>query len=122
MAEQSEFARGGSSSTGRLVSLAEEGEQIWEEIARLVATARRTGRDGQQALREALEQYPYLTLAAAATGGYLLGGGLPRWALRWVYDIAGRVTWMAVVQHLLDAGRSPREHAVEGESAAGFQP
>jgi hypothetical protein len=114
--ERSEY-RGG----GRLVTIAEESEQIWQEVSRLVAAARRTGREGQAALRESLERSPYLTLAAAATGGYLLGGGLPNWALRWALDVAGRVTWMGLVQHLLDAGRAPREHAAEGESA-GFQP
>ena len=118
MTERSDPERGGA---GRLVTIAEEGEQIWEELSRIVAAARRTGREGQEALRESLERYPYLTLAAAATGGYLLGGGLPNWALRWAFDVAGRVTWMALVQHLLDTGKAPSEPATEGESA-GFQP
>jgi hypothetical protein len=41
--------------------------------------------------------------------------------LRWAFDVAGRVTWMALVQHLLDTGKAPPEPATEGESA-GFQP
>ena len=114
MTERSEPERGGG---GRLVTIAEESEQIWEELSRLVAAARRTGREGQEALRGSLDRYPYLTLAAAATGGYLLGGGLPNWALRWAFDVAGRVTWMALVQHLLDAGKAPHEPVTEGESA-----
>ena len=116
MAERQEAERG---SAGRLVAIAEEGEQIWEEITRLIAAARRTGKEGEGALRDALDRYPYLTLAAAATGGYLLGGGLPNWALRWVYDVAGRVTWMALVQHLLDAAKNAQPDP-QGASA-GFQ-
>jgi hypothetical protein len=33
--------------------------------------------------------------------------------LRWALDVAGRVTWMGLVQHLLDAGREPREQEVD---------
>jgi hypothetical protein len=116
MAERQESERSGG---GRLVTIAEEGEQIWEEIVRIVGTAQKAGRDSQEALREALERYPYATLAAAATGGYLLGGGLPNWALRWLIDVAGRVTWMAVVQHLLDAAKAQADATT---AAAGFQP
>jgi len=120
MTERTERCEDERRGAGRLVTIAEEGEQIWQELSRIVASARRTGREGQAALRESLERYPYATLAAAATGGYLLGGGLPNWALRWALDVAGRVTWMGLVQHLLDAGKTPRERASEGESA-GFQ-
>ena len=105
MTERSDPERGGA---GRLVTIAEEGEQIWEELSRIVAAARRTGREGQEALRESLERYPYLTLAAAATGGYLLGGGLPNWALRWAFDVAGRVTWMALVHAAIGLGEAGR--------------
>ena len=115
MAERQESERG----SGRLVTIAEEGEQMWEEIVRLVQTARRTGRDGQEALREAVEGHPYATLAAAATTGYLLGGGLPNWALRWLVDVAGRVTWMAVVQHVIDAAKA--DPGQQPADTAGFQ-
>ena len=102
----------------RLIALAEQGQQVWDELALLIAAARRAGREGQAFLVEALETSPYLTLAAAAAGGYLLGGGTPVWAMRRAFDLAGRVTGMFVLQRLMDAART---EAGGGESPASAQ-
>lgn len=87
----------------RLVALAEQGQQVWDELALLIRAARRAGTEGQAFLKEALETSPYVTLGAAAAGGYLLGGGTPTWAMRWAFDLASRVTGMFVLQRLYDA-------------------
>jgi hypothetical protein len=87
----------------RLVALAEQGQQVWDELAMLIAAAQRAGREGQAFLLEALETSPYLTLAAAAAGGYLLGGGMPAWAMRRAFDFGSRITGMFVLQRLFDA-------------------
>jgi hypothetical protein len=93
----------------RLIALAEQGQQVWDELALLIAAARRAGKEGQAFLLEALETSPYLTLGAAAAGGYLLGGGTPVWAMRRAFDLAGRVTGTFVLQRLMDAARSAAE-------------
>ncbi len=93
----------------RLIALAEQGQQVWDELALLIAAARRAGTEGQAFLHEALETSPYLTLGAAAAGGYLLGGGTPVWAMRWAFDLATRVTGAFVLQHLVDAARGEAE-------------
>jgi len=119
MTERSEPERGGG---GRLVTIAEEGEQIWEELSRIVAAARRTGREGQEALRESLERYPYLTLAAGSDRRLLARRRLAQLGHAFGHSTSpDRVTWMALVQHLLDTGKAPPEPATEGESA-GSQP
>jgi len=99
----------------RLVALAEQGQQVWDELAALIAAARRAGNEGQAFLLEALETSPYLTLGAAAAGGYLLGGGTPVWAMRYAVDLASRVTGMFVLQRLMDA-------ATRGEAGGDERP
>jgi hypothetical protein len=103
------------------VTLAEESERVWEELARLILAAQRAGGEMQAVLEEALEKRPYVTIATAAATGYVLGGGLPRWATRWVMSTAGRVTTMVVIQRLVaaaaDASREPSAGEATGAGA-----
>jgi hypothetical protein len=54
-------------------------------------------------LRGHLESRPYATLGVAAGVGFVLGGGLPRWVLRFFLGLAARVFWAA----LFSAFRTP---------------
>lgn len=104
--------------SGRLVALAEEGERVWDELARLILAAQRAGGEARAVLEESLEKRPYVTLTTAAAAGYVLGGGLPYWATRWMMGTAGRVTTMVLIQRLVaaaaDAGREPTSEAAPG--------
>jgi hypothetical protein len=84
----------------RIVALVEEGQLVWEELFELVAAARRTRREGRDLLREAMEDKPYLALAIAAAGGYVLGGGVPRWVTRLAFDVAGRVAGLMLAERI----------------------
>ena len=98
-----------------LVALAEQGQQVWDELAALLGAAQRAGREGHAFLLEALDTSPYVTLGAAAAAGYLVGGGLPAWATRRAFDFATRITGMFVLQRLFDAARGGADN--DGTSA-----
>jgi ElaB/YqjD/DUF883 family membrane-anchored ribosome-binding protein len=84
----------------RIVALVEEGQHAWEELFELIAAARRARREGRDLLREVMEDNPYLALAIAAAGGYVLGGGVPRWLTRLAFDVAGRMTGLMVAERI----------------------
>jgi ElaB/YqjD/DUF883 family membrane-anchored ribosome-binding protein len=103
--------------SGRLVALAEESERIWEDLARLILAAQRAGGEVQAVVEEALEKRPYVTIATAAATGYVLGGGLPYWATRWMMGTAGRITTMVLIQRLMAAADGSREPSAEAADA-----
>lgn len=55
----------------------------------------------EQSLRVTTQQRPYLSIAAAASVGYVLGGGLPGWAARAAASVAIRAVVNAAVRHAL---------------------
>ncbi|HSD10843.1 MAG TPA: hypothetical protein VLF14_07655 [Candidatus Binatia bacterium] len=84
----------------RIVALVEEGQHAWEELFELIDAARRARREGRDLLREVTENNPYLALAIAAAGGYVLGGGVPRWLTRVAFDVAGRMAGLVVAERI----------------------
>ncbi len=84
----------------RIVALAEESQHAWEELFELIAATRRARREGRDLLREVMEDNPYLALAIAAAGGYVLGGGVPRWMMRLAFDVAGRVAGLVLAERI----------------------
>jgi hypothetical protein len=99
-------AAGESRPRARIVTLVAEGQHVWEELFELVAAARRTRREGRDLLREVMEDKPYLALAIATAGGYVLGGGVPRWLTRLAIDVAGRMAGLVLAERLA-AGLAP---------------
>jgi hypothetical protein len=84
----------------RIVTLVAEGQHAWEELFELVAAARRARREGRDLLREVMEDKPYLALAVATIGGYVLGGGMPRWMTRLAFDVAGRIAGLMLAERI----------------------
>jgi ElaB/YqjD/DUF883 family membrane-anchored ribosome-binding protein len=84
----------------RVVALVEEGQHAWEELFELIDAARRARREGRDLLREVMEDKPYLALAIAAAGGYVLGGGVPRWMTRLAFDVASRMAGLMVAERI----------------------
>jgi hypothetical protein len=93
-------ARGDVRPRARIVTLVEEGQHVWQELFELVAAARRTRREGRDLLREMMEDNPYLALALATAGGYVLGGGVPRWLTRLAFDVAGRMAGLMLAERI----------------------
>jgi hypothetical protein len=93
-------AAGAGRPRARIVALVEEGQHVWEELFELVAAARRTRREGRDLLREVMEDKPYVALAIAAAGGYVLGGGVPRWVTRLAFDVASRMAGLILAERI----------------------
>jgi hypothetical protein len=93
-------AEGAGRPRARIVTLVEEGQRAWEELFELIAAASRARREGRDLLREVREDKPYLALAIAAAGGYVLGGGVPRWMTRLAFDVASRMAGLMVAERI----------------------
>jgi hypothetical protein len=62
-----------------------------------------------------IEQRPYLTLGVAAALGYVLGGGLPRYAV----SLVGAVGLRAALDRFLGSLTSGNEHGTRGGASDG---
>jgi hypothetical protein len=93
-------AAGESRPRARIGALVEEGQHVWEELFELVAAARRTRREGRDLLRQVMEDEPYMALAIATVGGYVLGGGVPRWLTRLAFDVASRMVGLMLAERI----------------------
>lgn len=56
----------------------------------------------QQELKFQAEHRPYMTLAAAFAVGYVLGGGVPWWAVRAATSIGGRALVARAVASIVE--------------------
>ncbi len=79
-----------------------------EDVERIEADVEALARETTEFLRDQLTRRPYVTLGAAASIGYVLGGGLPRWAVRAALGVAAKaaldVLAREAAQGLLAAG------------------
>ena len=79
-----------------------EGQRLREDVTALAGTLRQVTHGWQSVLRERLEQRPYVTLAAAAGVGYVLGGGLPTSLLRVLLGVGGRIAFERALTRVAD--------------------
>src|SRR5262249_18357061 len=84
----------------RIGALVEEGQHVWEELFELGAAPGRRRREGRVPGGGGRGDKPYLALAIATAGGYVLGGGVPRWLTRLAFDVAGRMAGLILAERI----------------------
>jgi hypothetical protein len=67
----------------------------------------------QDALITTTRERPYLSVAAAASVGYVLGGGLPGWTIRLALGVVVRAAANAAVRQALAAVTEPPNNTQE---------
>lgn len=94
-------------------SILERGQAIREEASSLLRTITETKDEVELMLLEQLEQRPYLTLAAAAGAGYLLGKTIPLRLARMLFDTATKIALASILQGAVAqaGGARPQEEA-----------
>lgn len=85
-----------------------EGRHIAEEARELAADVNELVEESTDFLRDQAIQRPYVTLASAFGAGYVLGGGVPLWAVRALIAVGGKMAVSAIVTELGKAA-APRE-------------
>lgn len=86
-------------------SLLERGRDIRRDASSLRRDVEGAARDVEASIAASMRERPYLTCAAAAAAGYVLGGGLATRATRAALAVGGRMLVALAVQ---EAGRLTR--------------
>ncbi len=92
-----------------------EGKQVAEEAKELASGVNELVEEATEFLRDQAIQRPYVTLASAFGVGYVLGGGVPLWAVRAMIAVGGKMVATAIVTELGKAA-APREGVRENDS------
>jgi hypothetical protein len=83
-----------------MADLSRQAQRLGAELIDLGDTMRELVDGCREAARVQLRRQPYVVLAVAAGVGYVLGGGLPRGAVRGLLTVGGRVMLESVVANL----------------------
>lgn len=92
--------------------LVDETQRLGADVVALTDAACHVALGWRALLRHQLERQPYATLAVASGVGYVLGGGMPRAALRMLIDVGGRLAVGHVIARLV---ADPIEDGYPGE-------
>lgn len=77
-----------------------EGRQIADEAKELASDVNELVEEATDFLRDQAIQRPYVTLASAFGAGYVLGGGVPLWAVRALLAVGGKVAVSAIITEM----------------------
>lgn len=78
----------------------DEGREIASDARELASDVSEMVEEATDFLRDQAIQRPYVTLASAFGVGYVLGGGVPLWAMRALIAVGGKIAVSAVMQEI----------------------
>ncbi len=91
----------------RIERLHSKGQRVRQEVRGLTSEVEEALSDLDRVVREQLERRPYVTLAAASSLGYVLGGGVPIALSRMVFGMGGRLAILMLAERVRDEFLTP---------------
>ncbi len=77
-----------------------EGKQIADDARELAADVNELVEEATDFLRDQAIRRPYVTLASAFGLGYVIGGGVPPWAMRALFTVGSKVIVSTIISEL----------------------